>query len=240
MAQTLPRLLRFVLAGMLCIALSSCDENIDPTDPEGAYNLYIKAMFNADAEGVWARLAPSTREYFQTQYEVLVEMDETIRRYLPATDHKIARQQAGSILTEETKDGKGLFLKVFQPGSLKVDEGHVVGSAVDEIKINEDETAAELKTLGGDTIYLAKGENEEWFVMLVRSSTKVTDRMKWLEQNQSALQQTVEDLIAEERKNREAIIAELMKLEDPNTPSEGGDGTEGGAAQEGDAPATAP
>ncbi len=209
---------------------TGCDENVDPTDPEGAYNIYINSLWANDAEGVWDRLAPTTRGYFQTQYENLVEMDETIRRYLPATDHKIARQQAGSILTDEVQDGKGLFLKVFQPQGLNATGGHKVGALVDEIKINEDKTQAELTTLGGDTFYLTKGTGEgvdpnQWYVMLVRSSEKVKSRMQWLDSNQSALQQTVEDLIAEERTKRESIIAELMRLENPGT-DEGGEGSE--------------
>lgn len=200
---------------VLCAGTSmACGEKVDPTDPEGAYNLYLKALWSGDAEGVWVRLSPSTKEYFQNQYEVLVAMDETIEKYLPPTDHKIAREQAGSILTDKVTDGKTLFLQVFQPKNLKIEEAHKVGAAVDEIRINEDETAAELKTLGGDVLYLTKDTDQQWYVMLVRSSAAVGERMKWLEQNQSALQQTVEDLIDEERKKREAVIAELMKLDD--------------------------
>ncbi len=202
-----------ILVLIVCSVGAGCGEKLDPTDPEGAYNLYVKSLWAGDAEAVWNRLAPSTQEYFQTRYEALVEMDDTIRRYLPPTDHRIAREQAGSILTDEVEDGKGLFLKVFEPSQLKLTESHEVGASVEEIRINEDETAAELKTLGGDVYYLTRGENEEWYVMLVRSSSMVEKRMKWLDSNQSALKQTVEDLIDEERKEREEVIAELMKLD---------------------------
>jgi hypothetical protein len=202
-----------ILVLIVCSVSAGCGEKLDPTDPEGAYNLYVKSLWAGDAEAVWNRLAPSTQEYFQTRYEALVEMDDTIRRYLPPTDHRIAREQAGSILTDEVEDGKGLFLKVFEPSQLKLTESHEVGASVEEIRINEDETAAELKTLGGDVYYLTRGENEEWYVMLVRSSSMVEKRMKWLDSNQSALKQTVEDLIDEERKEREEVIAELMKLD---------------------------
>lgn len=209
---------------LVCFVVSTtgCAENVDPTDPEGAYNLYVKAFWAGDPDGVWTRLSPSTHEYFEEQYEKLVEMDETIERYLPATDHRIAREQAGSILTSEVKDGKGLFLKVFQPKEMELSEAHRVGATVEEIKINEDETAAELKTLGGDTYYLMRGERDAWFVMLIRSSSAVGKQMNWLESNQSALKQTVEDLIAEEREEREAVIAELMKINSDDDGSDDG------------------
>ena len=208
--------LRVIIAVLLTLAtMTGCEKNVDPTDPEGAYNLYIDALFTGDAETVWNRAAPSTHEYFQEQFDVLVQMDETIRRYLPPTDHKIAREQAGSILTNSATDGKTLFLQVFKPDTLALKEKHRVGSVVDQIRVNEEGTIAELKTLGGDVIYLTKGDKEQWFVMLVRSSSAVTDQMKWLGENESALKQTIEDLIAEERTKREAVIAELMRLQAP-------------------------
>lgn len=217
----------FVLISIL-LGSAACGEKVDPTDPEGAYNLYVKALWAGDAEAVWERAAPSTHQYFQEQQERLQEMDETIERYLPATDHKIAREQAGSILTSKATDGKTLFLEVFQPSNLKLKESHQVGAGVDQIRINEDETAAELKTLGGDVYYLTKAEDEQWYIMLVQSSSAVKERMKWLEANQSALQQTVEDLIDEEREEREAVIAELMKLDTGGkAPEEGEAATEG-------------
>src|SRR5690606_27535771 len=92
-----------------------CAENLDPKDPEGAYNLYVNALWAKDAKTVWKRVAPTTHEYFDQKYKTLQDMDETIGRYLPPTDHKIAREQAGSILTSKVKDGEGLFLEVFQP-----------------------------------------------------------------------------------------------------------------------------
>lgn len=199
----------------LCLSVG-CAENLDPRDPEGAYNLYVNALWAQDAKAVWDRAAPTTHEYFQQKYEVLREMDETIARYLPPTDHKIAREQAGSILTDKVKNGEELFLELFRPSQLQLEEKHRVGASVATIAVSEDERAAELKTLGGDTFLLARGDDQEWYVMLVRSSNVVDEALEWLTSNESALKQTIEDLIAEERKNREAVIAELMKLDVPS------------------------
>jgi len=222
-----------IIQVLLLVSLfAGCGENLDPTDPEGAYNLYTKALWSGDASGIWDRSASTTHDYFQEQFDVLVEMDATIGKYLPPTDHKIAREQAGSILTSEVKDGRGLFLKVFDPKQLKLEEKHKVGVTVDVLSISEDEKHAELVTLGGDKYLLAKGEkNDEWFVMFVRSSAAVEGRMKWLSDNQSALQQTVEDLIQEERKQREDVIAELMKLQKAPAPAEEGAAAEAPAEE---------
>lgn len=212
--------MRLWLIFALFVVATGCDENVDPRDPEGAYNLYKNAFWAKDPEAIWNRTAPTTHAYFDDKYETLVEMDETIGKYLPPTDHRIAREQAGSILTDKVKDGKGLFLEVFKPENIKLAQKHEVGAVVDQIRINEDETDAELTTLGKDVFYLTKGDDEEWYVMLVQSSAAVEKQMKWLTDNESALNQTIEDLIAEERKEREAVIQELMRLEDPDAPAD--------------------
>jgi len=204
-------LLAFIVASLS----TGCDENVDPTDPEGAYNLFRQALFKGDAKGVWKRLAPSTHQYFEDEYQRLVQMDETIDRYLPQTDHKLARRQAGSVLTDDVKDGKGLFLHVFKPKAMKLDEAEAVGAKVEEIVVQKDGKTAVIKTLGGQRYILVRGDDEQWYVMLVKSSKAVGRNMKWLDKNESALKQTVEDLIDEERKERETVIAELM---DPPKP----------------------
>lgn len=212
--------LLLLLALLFVAPLSTgCGENLDPTTPVGAYNEYRNALFAGDAEKVWARLAPSTHEYFDEQHARLVKMDETIVRYLPATDHKLAREQAGSILTDDIKNGKGFFMKVFDPASVPEDEAYRVGMDVDTEAIAEDGDTAKITTRGGQTYILTKGEgaeegSEEWFVMLVRSNEAVGKRLGWLDSNETALQKTVEDLIDEEKKKREALIARLMDVEE--------------------------
>jgi hypothetical protein len=211
---------RLVILAVLLVAplvMAGCGENLDPTQPEGAYNLFRKALVSGDAEAVWQRLAPSSHEYFDEQYERLEKMDATIERYLPATDHKLAREQAGSILTDQVEGGKGLFLKVFSGASMPEDAAYEVGMNIEEVTVTEDEQSAKLLTRGGQTFILTRVEgSEEWFVMLVRSkemSAAVKKSLGWLDANESALDKTVEDLIEEEKAKREALIAELMDLQ---------------------------
>jgi hypothetical protein len=151
-------------------------------------------------------------------------MDQTIEKYLPATDHKLAREQAGSILTDQVEGGKGLFLKVFDGASTPDDPAYKVGMDIEEITVTEDERSAKLVTRGGQTYILTRVEgSEEWFVRLVRSkemSEAVSKSLNWLQSNQTALDKTVEDLIDEEKTKREALIAQLMDIEAKKAESE--------------------
>jgi hypothetical protein len=195
----------------MAIVAAGCGDELDSSEPEGAYYIFRNALLEGDAETVWKRTDSDSRAYFQQRYEHLVEMDQTIERYLPQTDHKIARKQSGTVLLDEVEDGKGLFLKVFQPENLTATEAIRIGSDLDELKVAEDDSAAKVVTRAGQEYLLSHDQqSEEWHVMLVRSTDKVDASFGWLTSNQSALQQTVEDLIAEERKKREAVIAELM------------------------------
>ena len=140
-------------------------------------------------------------------------MDVQIARYLPPTDHKLARRQAGSVLTDDVQDGHGLFLKVFTPANMKITEAHRIGSVVSEIQVTEDEKFAKLKTEAGTEYRLEKMQDETWKVVVVGDNSPFQSAMGWLNSNEEALEQTVTDLIEEETKHREAIIAELIKPE---------------------------
>lgn len=192
---------------------AGCSSELDPSKPDGAYHLFRDALLAGDAEGVWKNSDAATHLYFQDRYEHLSDMDETIAQFLPQTDHRIARQQSGAVLLDEVKDGKGLFLKIFQSEGF-ADEAIRIGSDIDELKVNKEGTTARVVTRAEQIYLLGKdGESERWHIMLMDSeiSKSVEDSMDWLGHNESALQQTVEDLVAEQREQREAIIAELMK-----------------------------
>lgn len=206
--------LRALLLLMLMSAALGCSSELDPTQPDGAYYLFRDALLAADGEGVWKHSDEATHLYFQERFEHLGEMDKTIDQFLPQTDHRIARQQSGAILLDEIKDGKGLFLKIFQAKNLADNEAIRIGSDIDELTVNKERTAARVMTRA-EQVYLLKksADSEQWHIMLMESETSksVEKSLGWLGHNESALQQTVEDLVAEQRQEREAIIAELMK-----------------------------
>lgn len=203
------------IALLLCFLLTGCGKKLDPSDPEGAFNLFWQHMMDGQSEAMWDLMAPSSHEYFDQQLERLHEMDEKIGRYLPPTDHTLARKQAGSILTDEIKDGRGLFLKIFKPAEVPKEEAIQVGMQVEQVTMSEDQKSAAVLTRGGQKVLLTYDQaNEKWEVMFVESFAELGTAMGWLESNETALDQTIEDLISEERRERESLIAELMGYEE--------------------------
>ena len=212
MIESSRRLLLLIGVVGLAFGVSGCSSELDPTDPNDAYIMFRDAMMAGDAEAVWGRLDPQTHEYFEHSHSHLQEMGETIERYLPQADHRLAKRQSGVILLREVDDGKSLFLRVFQPDQLPKEEAFVLGSNVRELALAEDQKTAKVITRSGQEFFLTKGRDGQWYVMLLESSKELNAAMAWVEANKTALGQTVDDLIAEERTRREKVIAELMNL----------------------------
>lgn len=204
----------FIIALMASSLVFGCNSEHDPTEPEGAYYTFRDAVLNDDAATAWERVDEGTREYYEERYAQLEEMDETIEQYLPQTDHRIAREQSGTELLEEVDDGEDLFKETFTASDLPDDEAIEVGTDIDELKLAEDEKSAKVITRAGQEYLLKRDEESgDWHVMLSESTDAVDESFKWLDKNRKALRKTVEDLMAEEREKREAIIAELMGKE---------------------------
>ncbi len=213
------RLSTFIMSILLSSIFLGCGEKLETSDPEGTYNLYRNALFEGDSEKIYVLLAPESIAYFDDEFARLERMDETIAKYLPITDHKLARRQAGSILTDEVKDGHGLFLKIFKPSSMELSKSsrwnqspYEVGAIVDEIQVSEDGKAAKLTTKAKEEYHFEKTEKGVWKLQLVQSAKAFQDATQWMRKNERSLQQTIDDLIEEERTKRETIIAELMGL----------------------------
>lgn len=200
-----------VLVAVSAVLTTGCSDELDPTDPRDAYVMFRDALVAGDGETVWKRTDEQTHTYFDQQYGVLVEMDELIHRYLPQTDVKLARKQSGTVLLEDVSNGKELFLEVYSAKDVPKKEAVEIGSNVDEVKVAEDGQLAKVVTRAGQEYILTRDEeSEQWFVMLVKSNDAVQSSFGWLDRNEKALTQTVEDLIKEEREEREEVIAELM------------------------------
>lgn len=200
-----------IIALMASSVAFGCNSEHDSSEPEGAYYTFRDAVLNDDAQAAWERVDQGTREYYAERYEQLEEMEETIEQYLPQTDHRIAREQSGAELLDEVDDGEELFEKTFAPSDLPEDEAIEVGTDIDELKLAEDESSAKVITRAGQEYLLTRDEEtDEWHIMLSESTEAVDESFAWLDKNRKALRKTVEDLMAEEREKREAIIAELM------------------------------
>ena len=194
--------------------LVGCRGDLDPQRPDDAYLLFRDALFAGDGQGVWNRSDDQTRKYFEEHYERLVEMNALIERYLPLTDHQLARRQSGVELIERVDSGEALFLQIFTPEQLPDDNAIHFGSTVREIRVSEDGQTAVILTRGEQEFVMMRQDKDEWFVNLAESGDFLDEAFQWLQQNEEALEQTVEDLIAPERQVRETIIADLMGLND--------------------------
>lgn len=198
------------LLGLVALFSTGCSSELDPTEPEDAYLMFRDALFAGNEEAVWGRLDPDTKTFFDTSHGELLEMDGEIDKYLPQADHRLAKRQSGAILLRNVKDGKGLFLHLMTLDKFEHDDAVELGSRVDTVAVSEDQKTAAITTRGGQKFYMTKGEDGQWYVMFYKSSEELKKSMAWVEANKVALRQTVDDLIAEEQKKREAIVAELM------------------------------
>ena len=196
------------------LALTGCRSDLNPQEPDDSYLLFRDALFAGDGEGIWERSDEQTRAYFDDHYQRLVDMNALIERYLPLTDHQLARRQSGVELIDRIDSGKDLFLQIFSPEELPDDNAIHFGSTVREIRVSEDGQTAVILTRGEQEFVMVRQDNDEWFVNLAESGDYLDTAFQWLRSNEEALEQTVEDLIAQERQVRETIIAELMGLND--------------------------
>lgn len=223
-SQLISRALCYGVLGLLTLmTLSACEQELDPLEPEGAYNVFRNAMLAGDVDAVWARADQSTHESFDAYYEHLGQMRKDIKRYFPVADHTIAQRQTGAVLLSKVDSGKALFSYVFNPKRFSVDEqgkplepkvveAYKLGSDIESISLTEDELGAEIKTRGGQSFILVKNPvDKQWYVKLSSSLESFDKSMSWVDKNQDALKKTIEDLIEEERTKRAAIISELMK-----------------------------
>jgi len=202
------------ITALVITAMAGCGGEPDPSSPDDAYQIFRTALFEADAETMWQRTDPQTRDYFEERYQRLVEMDELIERYLPQTDHQIARTQSGAELLDEVDSGSELFVTMIQPGPFVDDDAVELGSRLQELRMAEDGQSAVAATRGGQEFVLV-ADGDHWYVNLVESGQFLETTFQWLTDNEEALEQTVEDLIEEERQVREEIIADLMDPDDP-------------------------
>ena len=100
---------------------------MDTSTVEGAYNVFRTALVSGDEEVLWASLTPATHKQFDDAFDSLRQMDTTIDRFLPTTDHQVARRQSGAELLEKVTSGKELFQLLFRESSVPTEEGILLG-----------------------------------------------------------------------------------------------------------------
>lgn len=193
---------------------AGCGSEEDPTKPAGAYRMYRQAVLDGDVEAIWERSSESTHEYFAERYDELVEMDQQIREYLPHTDHELARKQTGTEMLDDIDGPRGLFEKMLKPKNMPMNQARRLGSEIEKIRMGEDREVARVVAAGGREYRVVLGEDEEWYVDIVASVDAVDKSFEWLDNNQEALEKTVNDIVEKRQEEREEIIADLMDVEE--------------------------
>ncbi len=198
-----------------CVVLqgAGCAEELTPQEPRGAYMIFRQAVLSGDAAGVYAAMDKETHQVFETRYQTMVGMEEQIVRFLPQVDQKLARQQTGVVLLKERgiTSGETLFHAVFTAQKLEVTPEIEVGTEVSEVEVNAEESEAAVVTYSGQVYRLVKEEDGVWRVKSWREL--VEQKTSWVTGNQSALEQTVSDLIKEESEEVDKVIQYILAEE---------------------------
>ena len=191
--------------------LSSCAEEVVATEPEGAYIIWRQALFDGDEDKVYDQLDDQTQKVFQDRVVLLGRMSQDIQRYLPQADQKLARQQTGVVMLSEhgIKDGRGLFKALIELDKLTVSPELEVGTEVSEVEVNESGTEAAVVVYAGQQFVLRKEEDAHWRIASWRQLS--TERTQWILDNGLVLEQTVQDLINEEKEEVNAVIKYLLE-----------------------------
>lgn len=195
------------------LATSACEEELLPQEPRGSYLLFRQAVFQGDADQVWEYLDKDTRDLFEQRYQTLIAMADQIVQFLPAVDQKLARQQTGVVLLAEhgIQSGKDLFKAVFKPKAIEITPEIEVGTEVSEMELNEAENEAVIVTYSGTVYRLVVEDDGIWRITNWREL--VESRTQWVAGNQTALEQTVSDLINEEKEEVDKIIQFILAEE---------------------------
>ena len=193
------------------VGLCGCADDLDPRQPQGAYLIFRQALFTQDAETAWSYLDAGTQAVFEDRAKALDDMSEDIVRFLPQVDQRLARKQTGAELlkAKQITDGKALFILLFTPAAVPVTPEIEVGTQISSVEVNDAEDEAIIVTESGQQYRLVVEEDGVWRVSSWRDLA--VERTKWILDNQTALTQTVQDLIAEEKEEVDRIIDFLVK-----------------------------
>lgn len=187
-----------------------CQEEYLPDNPEGAYMLWRQALLSGDTAGVYELLDEDTHKVLDERVEVMRVMSEDIVRYLPQVDQKLAREQTGVVLLRkhDMETGADLFEVLFEPDKLEVTPSVEVGTEISEMTLNEAGDEAVIVVYSSQQFLMRRGQDGRWRVSSWR--TLCLERTQWILDNRDALEQTVQDLINEEKEEVDAAIKFLL------------------------------
>ena len=198
---------------LVLVGTSSCKDEVILDEPAGGYMAFRDAVLETKAGEVYECLDKETKDVYETRLATLQAMDERISKFLPQVDRRLAREQTGVVLLKEKnlQSGKDLFVLLFQGDQIIRTEGLENGTAVSYVETNDTGKQAVVKTYANVQYHMVKEEDDVWRVAQWKELSEA--RTKWIVDNKSTLEQTVEDLINEEKEEVDKVIAFLLKEE---------------------------
>ncbi|MBN1946473.1 MAG: hypothetical protein JW797_12430 [Bradymonadales bacterium] len=187
---------------LLNAGLSACKQEAPLTEPEGGYLAFRDALLAGNSAALWPCLAQETQQVFRDAWTDLNILAVSINNLSPS-DQVEARDRTALFLLEIASDPQGLFQAMVRLENLVGDEALRLGSAIDDITVDEDGRQATVTTKAQQQFELVEEEDGVW---RVRSLTGLAfDRLRPLSDNLMA----VEVMVAESgymRRSHEEIV----------------------------------
>ena len=209
------------LAVLVSLAASCQEDRPGPTDPEGAYRLFMEAIEAKDEDAVWEYLDQGTKDLFAEQYKALVRIDRIIEAYFDPSEHRYMRERTGAYLleTEHIDSAKALYQFIFDVDDIVFEEDHEVGATIDEFNYSdEEETVAMILTRGGQSFVMVcqsrandlpcdnkvKEEDKIWRTVSLRNMFE--DAVAPIKNSESALKDFAKENLMDERQRRIEVV----------------------------------
>lgn len=200
---------RLTLALLLLTGLA-CEEQYDPSTPEGALHRLRDAVMAKDPSAVLARTSAATHTHLAELHTLIKEQRRAIEEKYPA-DQKVSARTAYPDGVLEADDTGALFAALIKPklDTLEMSDGLRFGLTIRGLPAVNGETAT-VTTQAGESLTFVQ-ENGEWVTTAFEPAVQASlDRVKL---HQQALTQNLK--VFEELKRRAA--AKKAKAQAPGS-----------------------
>lgn len=151
-----------LLACLLAVLGAACEENRDPTTPDGALHRLRDALLARDAAALLEMASPATHRHLAELHALLEGQARRFAQDYPG-EHRPAAERTYPEAVLRAKDPAALFAALIEPQLAKLDRspGLRYGlSAVGPPTVEGDR--ATVATRGGETIEFVRGEDGRW------------------------------------------------------------------------------
>ncbi len=225
---------RRLVGALSLLLLAACAPPQDLETPEGALAALVQAYHDKAPARVLELCSPKTDALATEAWRGLTSLKASVARDLPLGPREEVARQAGLQLLTGLRSREELFGRLIGLGQIDVDSGVRYGAAVVERQVDDTAGVATLKTRGGQTFELRRGEDRRWRSQHLEALLE--QRLVPLRANLAALEARRLALVERDRK-----VDELMGRTSPAAPATGAppEGAAGAAPPVPPAPAAA-